>query len=821
MKKMHLNQVIKNILDGNAIIIMGAGASLGATNSLGHPFPSGYKLASSLFEACNEKNYDPNDLKEASQLFEETFSPRKLINEIRTQLSVGKIETFHETIYSLPWIRYYTTNYDEVALFACKKQEKNITPITLDDDFQKHRSEENICVHINGYIGSLSEKTLHTEFKLTVESYLSAENIATSQWGALLLEDMTVAKNIVIIGLSLQHDLDLSRLFYNNITAIKDKTIFIEHADLNSSQQRKLERFGIVYKIGMEGFAEKIVDIKSVYSPNKKSYDFHDYYCFEHEYRKEYPLVAPSAEKIFNFYMNGEFSDELTYEITNTYDSVVYRDNIREILKGINESKKVIFLHSRLGNGKTTTINLLRHQMSRMDIHVFLFKENYYAKLAVDVAAICNITGKVIVIIEDYFAHTEVINKFRAYDTSNITFLFSARTAINDTKKFEIIDKLNIRENESIEIDLNKLCNNEITQCQKIFTTNGFWGRESTKSDAEKEGILKNKKRGDREFQTILIDTIKSSDMMNKINDIVKCLENESKNYYDTLILSLLSQIMRLGVSTSDICSVVGFNVFNDTKFNANPTVKELLLVDSIEYKPRIKSSITSMLIINQIKDMEIIVSCLIKVAKYAANYSSTEKFKNILINIISFSLINSFTKDFPKPKKNKFLIQYYEGLSKLPCYCKNNFFWLQYAIACIELQHFDRAQKYLDNAYGFVPQGDKFEPFQINNQQARLYMEKILNDESTDVLKDLSDAHKLLMMPIAAQKDREEIVVRLFGYYCKKEFIKKINTTNMTFFKDCCKEAHNRIENFKKMKPSVGNQYQELQQKLLEIALR
>ena len=49
---MELNVGIKHIIDGNAIIIMGAGASYGAKNAFGD-FPSGSRLASELYKKCD------------------------------------------------------------------------------------------------------------------------------------------------------------------------------------------------------------------------------------------------------------------------------------------------------------------------------------------------------------------------------------------------------------------------------------------------------------------------------------------------------------------------------------------------------------------------------------------------------------------------------------------------------------------------------------------------------------------------------------------------------------------------------------------------
>ena len=70
---MELDTDIKHVLDGNAIIIMGAGASYGAQNAFGD-FPSGSHLAKELYKKCGITPDDENDLQDAAQCYEDQFS---------------------------------------------------------------------------------------------------------------------------------------------------------------------------------------------------------------------------------------------------------------------------------------------------------------------------------------------------------------------------------------------------------------------------------------------------------------------------------------------------------------------------------------------------------------------------------------------------------------------------------------------------------------------------------------------------------------------------------------------------------------------------
>ena len=118
---MELTTAIEHILDGNALIIMGSGASAGAKNAYDE-FPSGKTLAKHLYEMCAMVPDDETDLQDAAQLYEDKFSSADLIQEIRAQLTCASYLPCHSTIYSQPWMRYYTTNYDNIALLAAREK---------------------------------------------------------------------------------------------------------------------------------------------------------------------------------------------------------------------------------------------------------------------------------------------------------------------------------------------------------------------------------------------------------------------------------------------------------------------------------------------------------------------------------------------------------------------------------------------------------------------------------------------------------------------------------------------------------------------------
>lgn len=808
---MELIEGIKHIIDGDAVIIMGAGASHGAQNLLGE-FPSGSLLAEKLYKKCGIVPDDINDLQDAAQCYEEAFSASALVSEIQSLLKCVSVTNSHEIIYSLPWMRYYTTNYDDVALLAAKKTNINLTPVTLSSKIKQNLNNNRLCIHINGYIGNLNETTLHHEFKLTANSYLSQTNILNSPWGDYLINDLETAKCIVILGLSLKYDLDLSRVIFSE--EFRKKAMIISAPNLSSNSENRLNRFGTVYKIGVDGFASEIFKVKQSYEPHTKTPTERLYSAFTYSYKeKRYP-ERPRPEDIFRLFLNGSYSDSLFFRNNGKYDGFIYRKKFSKIRDAVLNGVKLIFVHSDMGNGKTACINELQHTLSGEDIHIFQLTNADSQKISEEISAIASLseTSSVLVIIDDYTNYMEILYKFSLLGGKKAQFLLTARSAINYNKMPIILEEFFVEEGATAIFDINKLDEDDLGNCVRVFDQYGLWGTNAGLNTSQKIKYLTSRKSGNCRFQSIMLDVIQSDLMQRKIADTVQIIREGSLQYHTAVLLILLTKVMNLRLSTSDIERLLEVNFTTDALFKSDPAIKEIITFND-NGGITIKAPVTAQFILQKVSDPEDIIKSLYSLALYAVKYSNLPKYTNILTSIISYSHINSFLRGFKNPEQ--FLSEYYDELSKIEYYRKNNFFWLQYAISCIEVGKFDRAQRYLNNAYGLIPAG--FVPFQINNQQARLYLEKIITGQSENILDDFSAAHKLLMIPISSPKDNEYNVVRLFGYYCRAKIKRAmLSDSNKEFYKSACKSAYQRTTVFIERCPIYSEDLTDLRTKLL-----
>lgn len=808
---MDIEAGIKHILDGNAVIIMGSGASYGAKNASGE-FPSGAVLAKSLYAKLNVTPEDEYDLQDAAQLYEEQNSASELIREIRSCLNCVSFQPYHVSIYGKPWMRYYTTNYDNVALLAAREAGTEITPVTLSAHLKNYREKQHLCVHINGHIDRLDEKTLHSEFKLTAGSYLSGEYITNSEWGALLSDDLEAAKCIVIVGLSLRYDLDLGRLLYS--PEIKEKTIIIDRPDLPENAYNKLARFGSVYAIGISDFADEINKIAATYTPQNRNPLTEAYTCFEHEYHRPCSFEEATPADVFSLFFSGTYRDKLFHTKNGKYTAFIERTQSQKIKEALMSGKSYIFIHSNMGNGKTACIHELRAWLSQRDYHVFSLANTNLARLSLEISSICSIDSPCVVIIENYLSYMDVLHIFSRQNHSNIQFIFTARSSVNFSRMPDVLDLFAVSENESAVIAVDKLSSDDINRCVAIFDRYGAWGRLVKLPFDMKRRRLTARNHGNREFQSIMLDVLDSEEMAERVKAIVSAIENESQGYHDALILVLITQAMNLRISVTDIEKMLSLSIITDARFRMNVAVQELLSFTDMHKGFAIHSPVTSSYILQKIAKPDIIVNSLYNLAQYAIKYCHLPRYSTLLNEIISFSHISTLMPKRQNP--SGFLASYYDKLGMLEYYRTSNFFWLQYAISCIEIKDFLRAQKYLNNAYGLAPKD--FVPFQINNQQARLYLEQIIANESTNPFDNFQEAHRILMLPIVSEKDNEYNVVKLFGYYTRKEFRSRMVTPELQeFYRQACKDAYNRLSVFMNKNPTYRANFQDLSQKLLK----
>lgn len=794
---MHKDEAFKRILEGKAIVITGSGAHLGVMTPNNEQFPSGISLAKDIYGECGINSPEnPWDLQDATDTYIEMFSEDKLIQTIKKKLIVGKIEEEHRKLYSYNWLRVYTTNYDEVPRIATSKNVNTLMPITLYTKRKEDDLNNNLCIYINGYIGRLTAETIKNEFKLTGRSYLSAQELVKSEWGAVFTEDIETADCIIIVGLSLEYDLEIKKFIYNQ--NVVNKTIFIESPTITKDKRRKLERLGSVEAIGMRQFVNELETFRKNYTIPIQNVNLYTYKSFD-IYKYKQSLKIANSLSVYDLLMSGKIVDDLWYRANGKYVNIIYRKKLYDAVDYLKGGGKVIYIHANLGNGKTLFVESLKHQLQKYNYKIFTLIEYYQHITPKEIKNIVEETGKKLIIIENYYNYLSVIKNLALHHSDDIQFVFTARTVLYDTRLGEVEEYFGLNPGQSAVFDLNTLTVSEINSMNNILEKNGLWSDYSAASPQKRKKYLKQKSGGNSQLQAILLGVLNSPKMKEKVEDIVNSIKKVSDVYYDALIFTLLIKTMSLNISANDMSKILEINIALDAKFVNNSGVKEILDFSAGETTYKLKSAVTANMILKELSSDDRIIQLLVKTANYANNYHKIERYENILKNIISYSHVRTFLTD--SSQKERFLINYYDALKGLEYYKENSFYWLQYAIACINIERYDLAQTYLNSAYSWFRDTDTMIPFQIDTQQATLYLILIEKGLSMDIEKDFCAAHQLLMKPTISRKDNPAKQIKVFGFYIRKAVSQKmIDSKYVDTYRTCCAEAYNKITQYQKM---------------------
>lgn len=732
---MDINTAINYALEGNAILFAGSGFSYGAKNLNGKSFNIGDGLRDIIAKDCGITSSRP--LSVVSEFYISKKSDDELIELLKNEFTLSSIESWHEIIMSVHWKRVYTTNYDSVIENAAAKNSENWTPVVLS---QKIADVDinSACVHLNGHIDSLNRNTLNNQFKLTDKSY-ECETLEGNEWFDLFKGDLQSAKAIIIIGYSMQYDIDIKRLL--GAPAVKEKVVFISAPSSDPVDKEILEKHGTCEFIGIQGFAEKVQEIQEKFVPSFQEDKFHS---FIHEYRETLPPCQISFSELNSFYHEGVYKDGLSQKKQGTYQFLLLRNAVNIVLREY-KNKKVFLATSDLGNGKTIFCQLVRNELRSYDVNVFLFTHEYI-DCDKEIQRICNMRGRSIVIIDDYKNKLEILKRFKYNGISKITFVLTARTAVNPSYRV-LVNRLGISELDIRPLYLDTFTPQEVEELAYIISNNKLYV--SDMLDITSGGIadyIRNKCHS--RFADLLLEFYKSSDIKQRMCDMWNKNTNSSVAVKRLAILSLMKSVMGIDFNFTEMLNLLKLDyvtiIARESEF-----INEFFNVHDNDVA--IKSSIVARELLKSVIGLENLVDTMRTIIiESDKEYRVSGRHFELLKNLVSHSHFRLF-KDDVKCKETVF--SFYDSIRNLSFCQDNTFFWEQFASACIEARDFNTADQCIENAFAIAKKIPDFVPYHIETIKGRYILEKVLFNINTgrkpsaeEAIVSLKECHDRLM---------------------------------------------------------------------------
>ncbi len=547
-----INKLLKLIASGKAILFAGAGFSSEAISIMNGELPIARVLADKIDEITDETSNQ--DLFIASQNAIDNNMEDELIDLIKDLFTVKKILSYHNTILSIPWRRYYTTNYDSVIKDAGLQNDKRIKCITTADSVTENLKEKELCIHINGNLENLNKDTLNSSFKLSESSYLHHDALNDTPWVDVFERDIAHASAIVFIGYSM-YDYNIKSLLFNNEES-KDKIYFITR-EKPCDKVKTEKKYGKVINIGVKSFADYIADNKNViddYSHNSSiiyeslmKYDILD------------SLTDISHDMIRDFLIYGKYDKNyIEYAIRNRNKNkhLIIPAWIDECLDLIKDSTNT-HIAGDLGTGKSVGIKILAAILALNGENVFYLNDKYGDYIGDIVNIIKHHKGKIHIFVDNAEQNYEIIKHIYSVNNPRIHCISASRKNINFLFDEKLHTKTKI-------FSLDKLRDIDIQQLVTIIENIGM---AASFSNNGLKSFIEDKCTSS--LPSFLLTFLKSEEIALSIKKNFQKLDNLHNNKYrSTMIAANL-----LGVLNRDL----SFSVISTLTNNSNIRNSELL----------------------------------------------------------------------------------------------------------------------------------------------------------------------------------------------------------------------------------------------------
>lgn len=825
---MDLEQAVKHIIDGDAVLFLGAGFSREAKNISGNFMKDASDFSKEL---CKEMNVrEEEDLGKVSNLYLGTKQSKDYYS--KAQKLIARLQDYficapkgysdsQKTIVLQDWMRIYTTNYDDIVERIYENEKREIIPMTLKNS-QSEIIQHNSIVHINGLVRNLDVNKLENEFKLVTRSYL-IEDFNNSDVKYCFRQDLRNARAIIFVGTSLKYDLDIQRIVYS-IENIQDKVIFIDR-ELGEGEEpdvfeiNEKEILGNLLFKGTKGFACELERVAKYYKKNNSQIVFRSFKEID-----ERKLVHRDVtnQNTWNLLTIGKIDSEVLYAHIDDDKYIIRRDIADSIVNNVEKRTGMVhIIHSNLGNGKTCLMQYLMYRLADSK-KVFEYVEQYpdYEK---ECKKIIEMEGEKILFFENYNLCFDALKKLRGYMDSTITLIVSCRTFLNLNMFSQLSKVLGKKTDDLFEYDIDVLSNIEK---EKIAVMLHNMKVAEFKDIGKKQGLYKLKKYS--QWADVVVFYFKSEPVSAQL-DIIYSELSKDPNKLLLVLGCIVNNIVGLNLLAGQLFDLLEIQQ-GKVGITRDPNVNEM--IGNSQGRIELRSSILSLYFIRKNSLYQDTIAVMSKMVRNADRLQS-EDAKNIKRQLISISNIselfyksklglNAISNDDLQDE----ILDYFGAISDVTYYKKNQFFWLQYAMACMDLRKYEMAENHFKLAYNYAREKN-INPYQIDVQYGRFLLEKGCQTDinGRDSFKILKEAHNLWQKVLNNYDAEsyyvyrqvalyEEFIEKYMKYFNNSEF-NKVNQMINTFLKNIERsqqhgirqsEINNAIKHLKESKRFLWN---------------
>lgn len=684
-------------------------------------------------------------------------SLKALITFLKEQLTCVETTDVQDSIIRLPWKRIYTTNYDNIVELSSEKQNIKRTTVTITN--KRYKSSQNIeqaIVHINGYINTLNEKNFYDEFKITDDNY-NKQGLLQSTWKNLFETDLKREKVIIFIGYSLKYDQELVK-YIANLNIMK-KCFFIDIETLSDDDQFKISRYGQLSLIGIEGLSKIIYKVSKDYVPSLQITELKGFE--KKELISFYTEEHYSGIDVIDLLVKGKIQEKYI----NQDGYCIQREDMINVIEKEIQSKKIIIMQSKLGNGKTVFLKCLCNRLlNEYNVYWLNNIDDYIDDLQL---ILKNSFRKNIIIIDDYGYYIQFIKELGKDFPEDLCLIMTCRTAININLYYDLIGKYGYAEDDIQLHTLDEMTKRDVKELINVFNKNRLWGQFDTLKPEQKKSLITRKYS--KSLAKVFYLILDSKVIEERIAKVLNVL-NEKVSLKKFVIIQSINVICNLKLAYNDICIFSGIS--NDLLHNyrMDKDVKELLIFEKNKFV--LASSIYSQYLVRNTSERIEMIETLQKLyIECSQNDSWINKYKlqrKMLISRSNIKLIFSTRKQLTRSEEEN-IFGYYDNIKNLETATDNPYFWLQFGITALNLEEFELAKTYFSNSYSNANKLTGFDTYQIDTHYARYLLQseiKTNQNKRFQAMEKFMEAHNLLKKSSESGTDLSYILKQASLYY-------------------------------------------------------
>lgn len=736
-----LDEAISNLKSTSAICFLGAGFARDATDAKGNKVPSTEDLEREICNLIGIPREDGGTLTDLAEYCQNDSDLATKLNLLLiNRLTHCAPSVNQNKILEVEWRSIFTTNFDDIAERSKLSRESQI--ITPTTDAAVLSGEKRPIFYLHGRALDILESKLDPSLVLSESNYIDIKQKNRDLYSALVNE-VHCASRVFFIGYSLR-DVEIAKRLISAGEEIKSKSVIICSPTEGRVALTRLEKYGSVFPIGLEGLVEKLA---GYVQPDKRSRDISDL-AFVKQVKGQVASSELSREDIDHLIITGQFDvSKYSTQISSSDEQNIYcvnRDQkIAEVFDGISKNQNRYVVTSDIGNGKTTFLSQLSLSGVRRGYDVF-YIDTTLREVFPELEFLLGRTERQLFIVDDIIRNREVVKFIGARLSGLSAMVCASRSSDDDNHFLELSSSMG---GQIREIDLNTLNDQELRSWDGLLERWGYWEEFISESEEGRQLFLQ--KSCSSENRSIVLSLFKSSRLSRKIDEIVSYFIGTNPHHVNAFVAILINSLCQKHVSWGRI--VQWLNI-DEAALRSDMRAQHVFdfMSNRRDWYQLTSPQLADYIFKNYDFDQSILVDVYTKIVRetaYSANdhrsgFDSRENLKELM-------KYRFLTRLFGSGKDALTSIEaVYRRLSDVPRIRGNDQFWLQYAMSNMDLDKLAEAETYINTALGLaVKKGVDYSPHQILDQRARLYLRKntitkkpLNTDEIKMAISDLSN---------------------------------------------------------------------------------